>query len=271
MKYIKGFYMSLGMFTGIPLPFHIWDEKYMPIMAASIPVVGLIVGTLWYLFGLLLVFLQLPVLLSAVLMAVAPFFVAGFIHLDGFMDTSDAYLSFRPLERRLEILKDPNVGAFAVVMLVILFFLQFAAMFTIIEHTAFGGLLLENRRYLALLVTIPVISRCCSALTIFVLRHGPHSNYAPMLAQKLGPSHKIFILLFAAVITAASFVFTGVIGLVTVGAVIVGHTWSMRTVYKSFKGVSGDLLGYALVIGEVCGLIGLAVALSIGVNLGLVG
>ena len=253
MKFIKGFYMSLGMFTGIPLPFHIWDQKYMPHMVASIPLVGLVVGVLWYLLMLLLTFLGLPTLLSAVFVLCAPFFIAGFIHLDGYMDTSDALLSYRPLEDRLRILKDPNVGAFAVVMLVLLFFLQFAAVYTV----------LENGRYLALLIAIPTISRCCSALSTFTLRHGSHSNYTTMLPQNLGHSYKVFVFAIAAIVAVASFIYAGALGLITIGLVIVGFAWSMRKVYKTFEGVSGDLLGYSLVIGELCGLIGLAVSLYI--------
>ena len=41
-------------------------------------------------------------------------FVTGGIHMDGFMDTSDALASWHPKERRLEILKDSHVDAFAV-------------------------------------------------------------------------------------------------------------------------------------------------------------
>lgn len=241
--------MSLGMFIGIPLPYHFWDEKYTALMVASIPLVGAIIGTLWWLVGVLLIALELPLMLTAAALALAPFLIAGFIHLDGYMDTSDALLSWRPLEDKLRILKDPHVGSFAVVMLGILFILQFAAMYTVAE----------TGRYLALVISVSVISRSCSALSIFILRHLPESNYASMLARGVKISHRIFVALVAVGAAGFSFLYAGVSGLVVVASVILGYAGAMRFAFKGFKGISGDLLGYALVIGELFGLIALAV------------
>ena len=249
MKYFKGFYMALGMFIGIPLPFHFWEEKYAPLMVASIPLVGLVVGGLWWLAALGLLALNFPIILAAALMAMAPFFIAGFIHLDGYMDTSDAILSYRPLEDKMRILKDPNVGAFAVVMLGILFVLQFAAMHPVAE----------NGRFLALLIPISVISRSCSAMSVLTLRHMPGSNYIPILSQGIRVSHKLFIVLVALTTIALSFFYAGFSGIIVSLAVVLGYACGMRFAYKSLNGVSGDLLGYSLVIGELFGLVALAV------------
>jgi len=245
--------MSLGMFIGIPLPFHIWDEKLTSVMVSSFPLVGLVIGTIWWGFALLLVTLNFPLVMVAALLAIAPFLIAGFIHLDGFMDTSDALLSRRPLEDKLRILKDPTVGAFAVVMLGILFLLQFAAMYTTVE----GG------RFLILLVSISIISRCCSAFAIFVVPHMPISNYTSMLGKNVGVLNKVFVMAVAILTIVFSFFFAGVYGLIVCGAVVLGYAWAMRVVYRDFKGISGDLLGYSLVIGELFGLIALALLQSV--------
>ena len=249
--------MALGMFCGIPLPFHIWDEKLTSIMVVSFPLVGLVIGSLWWGIGLLLTAPSLPTMMVAAILTLVPFFIAGFIHLDGYMDTSDALLSRRPLEDKLRILKDPNVGAFAVVMLVILLLLQFAAIYTVVE----------SGRYLALLISICVISRACSALSIFILRHMPISNYGAMLSQNVGVGHRIFILLFGAIAIALSYFYAGVIGIIVPVAVILGFALSMRVVYREFKGVSGDLLGYSLVIGELSGLVTLALLQGMEMNI----
>ena len=44
-----------------------------------------------------------------------PVAVTGGIQLDGLLDTADALSSYQPRERKLEILKDSNAGAFAVI------------------------------------------------------------------------------------------------------------------------------------------------------------
>ena len=241
--------MALGMFSRMPLPFHIWDEKLTAHMVASLPLVGLVIGGLWWLAALLFMTLNLPLMLMAAILAISPFFFAGFIHLDGYMDTSDALLSYRPLEDKLRILKDPNVGAFAVVMLGILFLLQFAAMYTVAEN---GGAI-------ALLISISVVSRSCSALSIFVLKHMPQSNYASLLAKNASASHKIFIVTTAVAAAGLSFHYAGILGLIVVAAVVLGYVAALAFAYKEFKGISGDLLGYAMVIAELCGLLALAV------------
>ena len=248
MTYFKGFCMSLRMFTRIPLPYHVWDEKLMGTMVAAFPLVGLVIGAVWWGAATLLTYLNLPIMMASAILTAAPFFVVGFIHLDGYMDTSDAFLSYRPLEDRLRILKDPTVGAFAVVMLVLMFLLQFAAIFSLVE----GG------RFFALLIAVCVASRCLSAFSIFTLKHMDGSNYAKILGQNADVGYKLFVTVIFIGIIVFAYIYSGLFGIVVIIAVALGYGLSMRAVYKSFKGVSGDLLGYSLVIGELCGLIALA-------------
>ena len=256
MRYLKGFYMALGMFCAIPLPFHVWDVKLTAVMVAALPLVGAIIGAIWWAAGLLLVAISPPLMLAAAMLTIIPFLIAGFIHLDGFMDTSDALLSRRDARERLRILKDPHVGAFAVIMLVILFLLQFAAAYSIIEG---GG------RYLALLIVICILSRGCSALCILVLRHMPESNYAAALGQKTSMANKIFVIMICLGAIAAAALYAGLAGLIVSAVVLLSYGLAMGRVYKSFNGVSGDLLGYSMVISELCGL--MALALLQGVTL----
>ena len=247
--YLEGFYMALGMFTAIPLPFHLWKEKHTSIMITFFPLVGLIVGVVWWLISNLLFALSIPHMLTAATLTVVPFLIAGFIHLDGYMDTSDALLSYRPLEEKLRILKDPNVGAFAVVMLVMILVMQFGAVHEIAQ----------SRQYLLLVVAMMVVSRCCTAFSIFFLPHNPGSNYAPLLAQGIRGGHRAFVVLVAMGGVVFSFVYAGYIGVIVLGAVLLGYCLAMLKAVRGFKGISGDLLGFALVISECCGFIALAI------------
>lgn len=56
-----------------------------------------------------------PPLLSAALIVVALVVLTRGLHLDGLMDSADALLGGFTRDRRLAILRDPNVGAFAVI------------------------------------------------------------------------------------------------------------------------------------------------------------
>jgi len=253
MRYLKGFYMAFGMFTGIPLPFHIWDEKLTAIMVSSFPLIGLVIGAIWWGTSLLLLWPSLPIVMVAAILTVIPFFVAGFIHLDGYMDTSDAHLSWRPLEEKLKILKTPTVGAFSVVMLAILFLLKFAAMYTIAD----------NGRFLALLIAVCVMSRCCSALSVFFMRHSSVSHYTAFLGQNVGLANKMFVIFVAVLAIGLSYIYAGFYGPIVCAAIILGYAVAIRRTSKSLDGISGDLLGYAMVIGELCGLIALALLQSV--------
>jgi len=240
--------MALGMFVAIPLPFHIWDEKLTTIMVACFPLVGLLIGALWWGGLVLLTLPTFPVIIVAAILTVLPFWLAGFIHLDGYMDTSDAILSWRPLEDRLRILKDSLVGAFAVIMVVILFLLQFAAVFSIVD----GG------RFFALLIVICVLSRSLSVFCIFTLRHNEISHYVALIGDKKSSASIVFTAFVALAAFSFAVFYAGLTGVIVCLAVVVGYAFAMRKACKSMDGISGDLLGYAMVIGELCGLIGLA-------------
>ena len=244
--------MCLGMFCAIPLPYQLWDDKCMNLMMPCFPLVGGLVGALWWGIAELLVFCGIHIVLSAAVLAVFPFFVTGFLHLDGYMDTSDAVLSRRPLEERLRILKDPHTGAFSVIMLAVLFVFQFAALYAILENG-------ETGKYIVLLFLISIISRCGAGLSILCLKPMTQSGYANMFKQNTGISHKIFLFVLALFAIALSFVFAHVCGLIVSGAVILGFVFALAYAYNNLKGISGDLAGYALVIGELCGLFALAI------------
>ena len=58
--------------------------------------------------------LSVGTVLFAAVAALIPLFVTGGIHLTDFCDTVDALASHQTREKKLEILKDPHTGAFAV-------------------------------------------------------------------------------------------------------------------------------------------------------------
>ena len=95
-------------------------------MLLFLPVVGLETGAIWALLAWLCRYLALPALVQGAVLGAYPFVVTGFIHLDGFMDVTDAVRSCRDLARRREILKDSRVGSFAVIGVVLLALCQTA-------------------------------------------------------------------------------------------------------------------------------------------------
>lgn len=226
------------MFCAIPIPCKVWDEDARGLMTACLPLVGAVIGALWL--GLsLLGQLFLPPMLLAAWIAALPFLLTGFMHLDGFMDTADALLSWRPLERRLEILKDVHCGSFSVVGVILLMVGMYASASEL------------NDRPLGMLSLIPVASRCLSAFCVTFLKPIGHSEYASMERSMGTPLTALILLLLTFLVGG---LWLGGSALLTLLAVVLGYGLSMLFAVRTMKGVSGDLAGYALCVGELCGL-----------------
>jgi adenosylcobinamide-GDP ribazoletransferase len=105
------------------------------------PLVGLaIAAVVWptaYLSALLL-----PPFPAAVLVLMLWVWLTGGLHLDGWMDSADALLSYRSRERMLEIMKDSRVGAMGVIACVLLLLLKVSLIYTAMDEELWSTALL---------------------------------------------------------------------------------------------------------------------------------
>ena len=235
-QYLHAFAMCQSMFCSIPAP-QIWDEKAKDKMLLFLPVMGLEIGAIWAVLAWLCRLLNLPALVTGLILCAYPYIVTGFIHLDGYMDVTDAVKSWRDLERRREILKDSHVGSFAVIGIVLLLLAQFA-MFASAPNDA---------NYLTL-IFVPAVSRCCSALAVKGLKPMSTSQYAEQAKPK---SHIIVLTIMLCIFLAAGFLLCSKYGFALIGCLL-GYGLALRRGYKSLGGMNGDISGYALTIGELC-------------------
>ena len=235
-KYLYAFAMCQSMFCAIPAP-QAWDEKAKDKMLLFLPVVGLEIGAIWAALAWLCRLLNLPALVAGLVLCAYPFLITGFIHLDGFMDVTDAVKSWRDLERRREILKDSHVGSFAVIGIALLAIAQFAF---------FSSVPAEANSLI--LVFVPAISRCCSSLAVTGLKPMSTSQYAD---QKKPKSHFVALSMMLCLFLAAGFLLCGKYGFALAGC-LVGYGLALLRAYKSLDGMNGDIAGFALTIGELC-------------------
>ena len=238
-KYLYAFVMCQSMFCAIPAP-QAWDEKAKDKMLLFLPIVGLEIGALWAALAWLCKLLNLPALVAGLALCAYPFLITGFIHLDGFMDVTDAVKSWRDLERRREILKDSHVGSFAVIGIALLMLAQFAFFSSAPAKANF-----------LILIFVPAISRCCSSLAVTGMKPMSTSQYAD---QKKPKSHIVALSIMLCIFLAAGFLLCGKYGFALVGC-LAGYGLALLRAYRSLDGMNGDIAGFALTIGELCAVV----------------
>lgn len=240
--YLNAFFMCQSMFCAIPAP-QIWDEKAKDRMLLFLPIVGLEIGIIWAGLAWLCHWLEVPKLMSALVLSAWPWIGTGFLHLDGYMDVTDAVKSYRSLQRRREILKDSHVGSFAVIGIVLLILGQFVCFASVPDGAD-----------LRILMFVPAVSRCCSALAVTGLPSMSTSQYADRQKPK---SHLLVLAVMLGIFLLLGFLLCRREALALVG-VLVGYGVALRKGYKSLEGMNGDIAGYALSIGELCAVAVLA-------------
>ncbi|MBM3925260.1 MAG: adenosylcobinamide-GDP ribazoletransferase [SAR202 cluster bacterium] len=126
---MRAFFTALGFLTIAPVPRAMMGSNYSMSMA-YFPVVGLAIGAaLWGIDkgmeG------RLPDAVIAALLVAALMIMTRGLHTEGFMDTCDGLLGGHTRERRLEIMRDPHVGAFAVMGVVVLLLVKWSVLMSL--------------------------------------------------------------------------------------------------------------------------------------------
>jgi len=244
MKLIQGFVMSIGMFSIIPVPMKSWNDKSLPIVLPTLPLVGALIGAIWYGLSYLLSLLSLPLMLESVIVLFIPLILSGCIHLDGYMDTADAVLSRRDHEEKKRILKDPHTGAFAVIAVIVLIMFQFSAVYTLID--AQKGLLIFT--------FIPVISRCIASIAGLNMKLISETGINASFKNGTNPGHTVFTCILLLICCTSAWLTLGVSALPLLAGAVVG-TITVWYLYTQFKGISGDLCGCVITVSELSALI----------------
>ena len=160
--------------------------------------------------------------------------------MDGFCDTCDALASHQDRARKLEILKDSRVGAFAVLGCVSYLLLQYALWCQ-------PGWEKEDLWALAL---VPVLSRATSGYGALT-QPGARADglLAAFTEQEQGRGRQRFLLFLCALLALA----IGMLGVgcAAVAAAILVYLWYIQMARREFGGLTGDLAGWFL---QVCEL-----------------
>ncbi|WP_377804344.1 adenosylcobinamide-GDP ribazoletransferase, partial [Bacillus cereus] len=93
----------------------------------------MLLGLMFYSFLQLLQSSPITTIVDSILVLLLPLVLTGGLHLDGWMDVSDAYFSHQSKGKKLQILSDPHVGSFAILSLMVLLLLRFSAIYELVS------------------------------------------------------------------------------------------------------------------------------------------
>ncbi len=247
---VKSILIAFSIYSKIPVPQFPWEEKEMKYMFCFFPFVGAVIGGGMWLWSLFCEAFAIGNICHGLVGTAIPLLITGGFHADGYMDTMDALHSYQSKEKKLEILKDPHIGAFSVLMLLLYYLIYLAAYSEITEGDALmvfcGGFFL---------------SRVLGGISVLTFPPAKESGSLYFLTN--GTEKKLVKgVLFAELLLCAAFLLWTSMkaGLLVLAASGICFGYYRYRSEKEFGGITGDLAGYFMMLCE--GGIAVAAAVS---------
>lgn len=255
---LKACAVAFSMYSKIPMPRFVWGSQDMKYHLCFFPLVGAVIGGIVFLWNHVCTLIPVSDILKNFLAIAVPLIVTGGFHVDGFMDTMDAIHSYQDREKKLEILKDPHIGAFSVICVIVFFLLTIGFSF---EIKTFETLFTVCASF--------VISRELSALSVLLFPKAKKDGMVSVESKTDGKKTVIAVLLielFASCTTLLCLTLgkslCGILSIAAMGLSFVYYYFMSR---KNFGGITGDLAGFFICISELTALIATAVSCIFGV------
>lgn len=242
---MSAFFSALSFLTVVPVPSRAMSPESLSPGRVWFPLVGAMLG-------LALAGLDaglgriLPLSVSSALVIAALVFATRALHLDGLMDTADGVLGGRTPEHRLEIMRDPHVGAFGVAAALVVLLLKWSALASLAGGTRFWAI-----------AVFPLVSRWAMVIAMNAFQYAR--------AQGLGTAFQDHSVRFTSglatlVALVASFLLGTWGGLVMLGVAYLGALVLGAALARALDGLTGDTYG---AINELSEAVALVVAVGL--------
>lgn len=204
------------------------------------PLIGIVIGAISALIatGLLKI---LPLLPAVALLTFVSEVPTRAFHLDGLADTADGFLSSRPRERILEIMRDSRIGTMGVLAIAAWCLVKFSAL-----------AVLPEKQMPWILFFMSLNGRCAMVYHLMFSRYARPEGLGRLVFERKPVSAVILSVLCS---FGLMYVFFPAICLTAPAAVLVfGVLWSLYT-RKKIGGGTGDTLGAVEELSEVLTLL----------------
>lgn len=244
---IKGLILSLQFFSRIPINVDIeFQEKnigysifFMPLVGALIGGIGVIIYNVFYPYnGLVATFLTLFTTIV----------LTGGLHLDGLSDTLDGFMSGSDRERTIEIMKDSRIGAFGVMSIVLLILSKFTFIYAM------------PRSFLPIILSF-ANSRLVVSRLIAYKRNAKEDGLGELF-RRSSPRKLVNISTLIYVVILVLINIKYLIPLFM--AYLLGEYVSFIS-YKKIDGLTGDVYGAIIELGDLISLLGFFIILILGI------
>jgi adenosylcobinamide-GDP ribazoletransferase len=240
IRAVTGLVVAARYLTIVPVPGPVRPSAHALGRAAPwFPIIGLGIGA-----GLAVTDraaqVLFPLLLAGLITVTAWKLVTGGLHLDGLADCLDG-LGGSDAEHRLAIMRDSRIGAFGALGLILLLLLEIAAVTEMPPSV----------RARALLV-VPVVARATPPLLARLFRPARHDGQGAAFGASVGALAVPIALAIALVVAVAALRVLGlaVLAVSVASALVVARFFAAR-----FSGITGDVLGAAIEVAELTGLL----------------
>ncbi len=251
MKLVRNFLAAFALYTRLPVPHLEWREDDLKYSLFFLPWVGALIG------GVIAAILLLPgswwapLLFKVCVVTAVPLLTTGGFHLDGYLDVQDALRSYKSREEKLEILKDPHIGAFAVIGVAILATLWCGA----------SSLVLNDSDAAVIFACIFFHGRALGAFAATLFKRAKKDG---LLAEETKKANWLVIALLTLESLAFDFVTWLVCGTYAfwmLAGALFAFWRCKRIAYREFGGFTGDSVGWLVVSTELGMVLAVAVAL----------
>jgi adenosylcobinamide-GDP ribazoletransferase len=217
---IAGLIQAFAFLTILPMPRTTWEKPGRAY--AFFPLVGLFIG---FVLVAAASIRFLPADITAFVTLAVWVILTGGLHLDGFGDSCDGLLATTTPERRLEIMKDPRAGSWAIIGLVLLLLGKYVAL-----------------RHLspALLILPPVMGRWSMVAAAYHFPYARPSGLGGQFQAGLG-RNQFFSATVIMILISIPYGWKGL--LAAVAAVLVWRVVGVWAARRLGGGLTGDVYG----------------------------
>ena len=263
MTFIKSLILSFSMFSALPMPNIEWNKRNMRYMMCAFPFVGEVIAIIQAMIIVLYAKYNFTnVLFIALLLLLLPIIITGGIHLDGFMDTSDAISSHASIEKKLEILKDSHCGSFAILFCALYIISYFVLSNMYIEKILLNAPPSPSSLFIHTLCASQffVQSRILSALAVASFPIAKKSGLVYTFSDASAKNFtKIFCIIFYILLSVALVTQNRKNGIIQAFVPLAVFLYYYFFAKKNFAGITGDTAGYFVQVTELLTLLAISI------------